>query len=329
MESLLNELLQKVSEVNSINSLDTPINLIELKSHFSSILYKYNINYKTDNIEDADISYYINMFLSIKKLEGLSDITLDTYKLELNIFNKNINKSLPAITSNDIRLYLSKFPKLKQSSIGKKIYVLKSFFKIMVREEVIIKNPMNKINAPKKEKRLPKALSEEQVETLRENCTTLREKAIFELFIATGCRLNELSQLNINDINWKYQSIKVIGKGNSERIVYFNFKATHYLKKYLNNRNDNCEALFVTERKEYRRLSNRGIQRIFNNLGDKANIKLHVHKCRHTFASNLLNSGADLALVQAMLGHSSPDTTQVYCQLSEQSKYDGYRRYAS
>ena len=136
MESLLNELLQKVSEVNSVNPI---INLIELKSHFSSILYKYNINYKTnDNNEDEDLSYYINMFLSIKKLEGLSSITLGGYKDELNIFNKNMFKSLPAITSNDIRLYLAKFPKLKQSSIGKKIFVLKSFFKVMVQEEIII-----------------------------------------------------------------------------------------------------------------------------------------------------------------------------------------------
>lgn len=327
MESLLNELLQKVSEVNSINPT---INLIELKSHFSSILYKYNINYKIGNdIEENDLTYYINMFLSIKKLEGLSSITLGDYKLELNIFNKNINKSLPAITSNDVRLYLSKFPKLKQSSISKKISTLKSFFQTMIQEEIIIKNPMSKINTPKKEKRLPKALSEEQVELLRENCITLREKCMLELFLATGCRLSELSQLNIDNINWQNQSIKVIGKGNSERIVYFNFKARYYLQKYLTSRNDDCEALFITERKKYRRLSNRGIQRLFVNLGNRANVKLHVHKCRHTFASNLLNSGADLALVQELLGHSTPDTTQVYCQLSEQNKHDGYKRFAS
>jgi integrase/recombinase XerD len=326
MESLLNELLQKVSEVNLINPT---INLIELKSHFSSILYKYNINYKTQNEEDVDLSYYISMFLSIKKLEGLSSITLGGYKDELNIFNKNMFKSLPAITSNDIRLYLAKFPKLKQSSVGKKIFVLKSFFKIMVQEEIIIKNPMNKINSPKKERRLPKALSEEQLEILRENCMTLREKAIFELYFATAARLSELSQLNISQINWQNQSIKIIGKGNKERIVYFSFKASHYLKKYLNSRNDNCEALFVTERKEYKKLSNRGIQRIFVSLGDRAGIKLHVHLLRHSQATALLNNGADLALVQEILGHSSSDTTQVYCQLSEQNKHDGYRKYAS
>jgi len=323
MESLLNELLQKVSETNST------INLIELKSHFSSILYKYNINYKTQNEEEIDLSYYINMFLSIKKLEGLSSITLNLYKLELNTFNKNMNKSLPAITSNDIRMYLSLFPKLKQSTIGSKISILKSFFRVMIQEEIIIKNPMSKISIPKKEKRLPKALSEEQVEIIRENCLTLREKSMLNLFLTTGCRLNEVSQLNINDINWKDQSIKVIGKGNKERVVYFNFKTAYHLKKYLNNRNDNCEALFVTERKEYRRLSNRGIQRIFVNLGNRANIKLNVHQFRSTFANMLLNNGADLSLVQEILGHSSPDTTQIYCQLSEQNKHDGYKRYAS
>jgi integrase/recombinase XerD len=323
MESLLNELICKVSEINS------DINLIELKTHFSSILYKYNIDYKVENEENTDLTHYIEMFLSIKKLEGLSDITLESYKLELNIFNKHIHRSLPAITSNDIRMYLSQFPNLKQSSIGKKIFVLRSFFNTMIQEEIIIKNPMAKINTPKKEKRLPKALSEEQLELLRENCITLRERAIFELYFSTCCRLNELSQLNIDDINWREQSIKVIGKGNKQRIVYFKFKAAFHLNKYLNSRNDNCKALFITERKEYRRLSNRGIQREFKNIGNRVGINLHPHLMRHSQATALLNNGADLALVQRILGHERPDTTQGYCQLSELNVRDGYKKFAS
>lgn len=323
MEPLLNELICKVSEMNS------DINLIELKTHFSSILYKYNIDYKVENEENTDLTHCIEMFLSIKKLEGLSDITLESYKLELNIFNKHIHRSLPAITSNDIRIYLSQFPKLKQSSISKKIFVLRSFFNTMIQEEIIIKNPMAKINTPKKEKRLPKALSEEQLELLRENCKTLRERAMLELYFATGCRLNELSQLNIEDINWRERSIKVIGKGSKERIVYFKFKASHHLKKYLDSRNDNCKALFVTERQEYRRLSNRGIQREFSNIGNRVGIKLHCHLMRHSQATALLNNGADLALVQQILGHERPDTTQGYCQLSELNVRDGYKKFAS
>jgi len=323
MEPLLNELICKVSEMNS------DINLIELKTHFSSILYKYNIKYKIEDIKNSDLTYYIEMFLSIKKLEGLSSITLDGYKLELNIFNKYVHKSLPAITNNDIRIYLSQFPKLKQSSISKKIFVLRSFFNTMIQEEIIIKNPMAKINTPKKEKRLPKALSEEQLELLRENCKTLRERAMLELYFATGCRLNELSQLNIEDINWRERSIKVIGKGSKERIVYFKFKASHHLKKYLDSRNDDCSALFVTERQEYRRLSNRGIQREFSNIGNRVGIKLHCHLMRHSQATALLNNGADLALVQQILGHERPDTTQGYCQLSELNVRDGYKKFAS
>lgn len=164
---------------------------------------------------------------------------------------------------------------------------------------------------------------------LREACKTPRERAMIEVFYATGCRLSEIQQLDRRDIDWQAKSAKVIGKGNKEREVYFSWKAAYHLKKYLNSRNDIVPALFITERKPYRRLSKRGFQREIKLIALRAGIQknVHPHVYRHTFATLTLNNGADLSTVQSLLGHSNPGTTQIYAQLSSGRKREQYQRY--
>jgi integrase/recombinase XerD len=144
---------------------------------------------------------------------------------------------------------------------------------------------------------------------------------------ATGCRLSEMQQLNITDINFQNRSCKVIGKGNIEREVYFSFKAIYYLKKYLKNRNDNCEALMITERKPYRRLGNRGIQREIGKIGSNAGLKVSPHDLRRTIATLTLNNGAEITAVQELLGHSSPETTLRYSRITEERKHEQHNKY--
>lgn len=226
-------------------------------------------------------------------------------------------------------MYLSQLDGLKLSSISRKLSVLKSFFKWLADEELITKDPTKKIKKPKQEHRLPKALSIEELEMIRESCITARERALVEVLYATGGRLSEIQSLNRQDINWQTNSAKVVGKGNKEREIYFSWKALYHLKKYFGLRSDLVPALFVTERKPVRRLSNRGIQRVVGIIAARAGIqkRVHPHIFRHTFATLTLNAGADLVVVQSLLGHANPSTTQVYCSVTDNRRREQYKRY--
>ena len=277
-----------------------------------------------------DLQEKIQMFIDGKRLEGLSEkTTLKGYRIELRTFSKYINKGTNEITTADIRAFLGRFTHLKQSSIAGKISVLKSFFGWLRMEEIIDKDPMLRIKHPKKEKRLPKALSIEELEMIREACKSSRERAIMEVYYATGGRLSEVQNLNREDIDWQAMATRVIGKGDDERVVYFSYKAFYHLKRYLMSRTDTEAALFITERRPYHRLSTRGIQREIKNIASRTGIKksIHPHTLRHTFAQRLIDNGADLASVQALLGHKNPATTQIYCQTTDEKKKLTHRQY--
>lgn len=161
-------------------------------------------------------------------------------------------------------------------------------------------------------------------------CETDREKAMVEVLYSTGCRISEVQQMNINDIDFQNQSIRVIGKGDKERTVFFNVKALIYLKKYLNSRTDDDPALFVSMAKPHRRITVRTFQREIKKVAERAAVKknVHPHVFRHTLATLMLENGADITTVQDVLGHASPKTTMIYAQRSEQKKAENYRRYA-
>lgn len=321
-EMLISELVGYISEL-------VPVNVENTKNKLSTIFSKYHVTKVEQDEAHPDLTEKTVLFLSSKKLEGLSQVTLDSYKIELRIFSEHVKKRTEDITTSDVRVYLGKFEHLKLSSISRKLSVLKSFFSWLTAEEFILRDPTAKIKPPKKEKRLPKALTIEELEMLREFCKTNRQRAFLEVMYATGCRLSEVQQLNISDINFQRMSTKVFGKGSKEREVYLSFKALYHLKKYLNCREDECEALFITERKPYRRLSNRGIQRevkkVANNVGIANKVSPHV--LRHTFATLTLNNGAELVAVQELLGHTSPDTTLRYARITEERKHEQHRKY--
>jgi len=323
MEPLLNQLVSGVAE------LYPDIDLMQVKVKFAGFLALYDIKPAKLQIVNPDISGKVKLFLSAKKLDGLSPLTLTGYAIELRILGKYIQKPVAQINTNDIREYLSRFDNLKTSSKSRKISVLKSFFGWLSLEEIIDKDPMRKIKNPKKEKRLPKALTIEELEMIRESCQSLRERALIEVFYATGGRLSEIQNLNRQDIDWQNMTAVVFGKGAKERDVFFSWKAIYHLKKYLASREDAVPALFITERRPYRRLSNRGIQRAVKIIARKASLenKLHPHVLRHTFASLTLNNGADLVAIQELLGHENPATTQIYAQLSPRRKKEQYRKY--
>lgn len=318
-----------ISEVAGYISELLPINLEQTKSDLSAIVAKYHVTKVESDEVHPDLTEKIELFLSGKKLEGLSEVTLYDYNLQLRMFAEHVKKRVEDISTADIRVYLGKFKNNKTSTIATKLSVLKSFFGWLTAEEIIQRDPTTKIKPPKKEKRLPKALTIEELEMLRESCKTIRQRALLEVLYATGCRLSEVQALDQDDINWQTGSMVVYGKGSKEREVFLSWKAMHHLKKYLYSRLDEETALFITERKPYRRLSKRGIQREVEKIAQQANIQksVHPHVLRHTFATLTLNNGASLAAVQAFLGHEDASTTQIYAQLTNDRKREEYRKY--
>lgn len=318
-----------ISEITGYISELVPIHVHEVKSQLSKIIAKYHVTKPESDEVHPDLVENIVLFLSSKKLEGAADNTLDGYSRDLRIFADSVKKRTSEITAADIRVHLAQFEHLKMSSVSKKLSVLKSFFGWLTAEEILQRDPSAKLKPPKQEKRMPKALSIEELEMLREACKTPRQRAFIEVMYATGCRLSEVSGLNISDVNFQSMSFKVIGKGNKEREVYLSFKAIYHLQKYLKTRTDEDHALFVTERKPYRRLSNRGIQREVSKIASQSGVKkkVHPHVLRHTFATLTLNNGADIVAVQHLLGHTSPETTMTYAVLSEEKKREQHKKY--
>ena len=301
----------------------------ELYQSLSMIFTQYDIKPALISTGHPDLRQKIKLFLSGKRLEGLSQLTLDSYTLELRIFSERVPKATDEITTGDIRIYLGEFDYLKTSSISKRLSVLKSMFGWLANEGIITKDVTKQIRPPKKEQRTPKALTIEELEMIREACVTPRERALVEVLYATGGRLSEIQKMNREDIDYQSMSVLVVGKGNKERPVYFSFKAMYHLKKYFMRRTDDVNALFATERRPYRRLSDKGIQREVKKIAGRSEVKknVHPHIFRHTFATLMLNNGADLVAVQGLLGHVDPATTQIYAQMTDERRKQSHKQY--
>lgn len=301
----------------------------DLQQTISVILSQYDIKPAIIPNGHPDLQQKIKLFLAGKRLEGLSRLTLDSYELELRIFAEHVQKAASEITTADIRIYLGECDHLKTSSLSRRLSVLKSMFGWLANEEIIPRDPTKQIKPPKKVQRSPKALTIEEMEMIREACVTPRERALVEVLYATGGRLSEVQKMNRGDIDFQAMSVLVIGKGNNERPVYFSFKAMYHLKKYLMRRTDDVSALFITERQPYRRLSARGIQREVKIIADRSEVKknVHPHIFRHTFATLMLNNGADLVAVQGLLGHVDPATTQIYASMTDERRKQSHKQY--
>jgi len=280
----------------------------------------------------------ISAFLIYLETElNYSKNTIESYELEIIKFNdflelKNID--FLNIDKEKVREYLKYLDSLKykSSSIAKNLSALRSFYRYLVIKEKIGKNIFNSIRNPKKEKKLPNFLSETDMEVILdfpshikyiENDYTKRDLLIIEMLYDTGCRVSELVNIKLKDIDYGECSVKVLGKGSKERIVYYGEYTKETLKKYLVER-DNIlkgkisEYLFVS--KNNTSITTRRIAQIIEKIILSLAIKNNVtpHTLRHTFATHLLNHGADLRSVQELLGHSSLSTTQIYTHVSNE-----------
>lgn len=287
------------------------------------------------NIDTVDSMKIIMDFLDYLKYEKkYSSYTVENYENDLKLFYVFINdsniKQLEDINYKLIRNYLTFLyeKKYSKSTIARHISSLRSYFKYLLKNEQIDQNPMTLIHNPKMDKKLPKFLYYDDLEVLlgipnTEDCLGLRDAVILELFYSTGIRVGEIVQIKISDISFDYKRILINGKGNKERYVLFGNKLTKLLKKYLIESrpkllNDNHDYLLVNN--HGLQLTDRGIRYIIEKIIKQGNLKFNLspHVLRHTFATHMLDSGADLKSVQELLGHENLDTTQIYTHVSNE-----------
>lgn len=279
---------------------------------FNGILNKY-LEYLTvqKNYSDYTISSYHN------------DITdFYTFCKENSIFYLNITYS----ESKKYLMYLYEEKKEKATSVSRKISSIRSFYRYLNNQNVVKSNPFQLLNLPKKEKKLPRYFEYNELLDLFEVPdinTPLgeRNRLILEMLYATGVRVGELVNIKVSDINLNDKKITILGKGNKERIVYYNDVTSKYLKKYLSEARiklniNKSDYLFLNYRGG--KLTTRGVQDVLNKIITKTSLnkKISPHMLRHSFATHLLNEGCDLLSVQQLLGHSSLSATSIYTHVT-------------
>lgn len=296
------------------------------------ILNDYDISQKCTEIMLADNDKRqkaTQMFIVTKKVEGCTENTIQYYIGTLRRFFCVINQRLEDITADQIRYYLavrSTKDRLSKTSQDNELRVLKSFFKFCTGEDYITKNPTANIKAVKKEKRIKKPFTETELELIRRNAKTKRDKAIIEVLYSTGVRVSELCGMNIRDIN--DDEVTVFGKGEKERVVYLNAKSRLAIKEYLESRKDTNKALFVGDRMPNERLTKSGVETMIRETGKRAGVdKCHPHRFRRTAGTIALNRGMPLEQVQKMLGHEDIETTTIYARSEEQNVKASHRKY--
>jgi tyrosine recombinase XerC len=271
---------------------------------------------------------YVLMFLRYLEIEkNYSAHTLLNYKLDLyNFIAFMEGMELDAIGYLEIRKYLAvlKEKQLSSRSVARRLSSLRSFFRFLSREGLVKNNPILSVSTPRLDKHLPEFLTEEEVAKLigsavldsQENAFRLRDKAIIETFYSTGMRISELTGLNLKDVDFIGGIVKVLGKGRKERIIPIGEPALKAITVYLEQRKFQLEAIFLNHRGK--RITTRGVRMIVDRYMKLAGMKngISPHTLRHSFATHLLNRGADLRCVQELLGHVNLSTTQIYTHLT-------------
>ncbi len=250
-----------------------------------------------------------------------------------------------SVDYNKIREYLRFIYKYnyKKTTVARKISALRTFYKYLYRERVVEANPVSGVSAPKKTKSLPKFLDKEEIEQILNNVNIespsgFRNRAILELLWATGMRISELSGLNFGDLNLEHNEIKVFGKGSKERIVLISERAKQYLERYIHTARRLVAKDFPPPPQEENspvfinntgyRLNPKTIRNVINSIVEKISLpqKVTPHMFRHSFATYLIENGADLRVVQELLGHASISNTQIYTHISTKHLTDTYNK---
>ena len=303
-----------------------------LNQEFSKIQLTRKKQPLHENWEEEN-EYMVKEFFKAKSIEGLSDRTLQAYKSVYKYFFKFIDKHYSLVTTEDVREYLLWYQELNDCSLATldthRRY-LSSLYMYLTENEYIFNNPMKRITKIKTPVKVKKEFTNIEIEKMRDGITDVRTRAVFELLLSSGIRVGELVRLNRDDIYYNSLTFKVLGKGNKERLCYFNDTAKYYLQKYLKTRNDNNPALFVTLSKPYERVGINGHERRIRELGRKVGVdNAHPHRFRRTAATIATKRGMPLEEVQKFLGHENIGTTMIYVNVDKNTVKLNHSKYTN
>lgn len=295
---------------------------------------KLEIKIKNSNsLEIQSNSNLINLFISAKRIEGCSEKSLRYYQTTLEKMIDNIKKSIQEITTNDLRDYLTTYQNTKNPSkttTDNVRRVFSSFFSWLEDEDYILKSPVRRIHKIKTGTIVKETYSDENLEIMRDNCDCIRDLALIDMLASTGMRVGELVLLNIEDINFNERECIVFGKGNKERVVYFDARTKIHLQNYLESRSDDNKALFVSLRAPFERIKIGGIEARLRKLGRELNIpKVHPHKFRRTLATIAIDKGMPIEQLQRLLGHQRIDTTLQYAMVKQSNVKLAHKKFIS
>ena len=286
---------------------------------------------QTDQHQEQEQTDVTAAFIAAKRIEGCSEKTLTYYRNTIDAMTAAVGKSVQRITTDDIRQYLTTYQMQRKSSkvtIDNIRRILATFYSWLEDEDYIVKSPVRRIHKVKTAKVIKETYTDEALEQMRDNCNSLRDLAIIDLLASSGMRVGELVALNRDDINFNERECVVFGKGNKERLVYFDARTKIHLWNYLDSRTDVNPALFVTLRSPYDRLQIGGVEMRLRQLGRRLSIpKVHPHKFRRTLATSAIDKGMPIEQVQQLLGHQKIDTTMHYAMVKQQNVKLAHRKY--
>ena len=273
----------------------------------------------------------MDAFVSAKRIEGCSEKTLKYYRTTIKAMVDSIDKNVRRIQTEDLRSYLTDYQEKNQSSrvtIDNIRRILSSFFSWLEEEDYILKSPVRRIHKVKTVTNIKETYTDEELEKMRDNCAELRDLAIIDMLASTGMRIGEMVLLNKADINFNERECIVFGKGDKERVVYFDARAKIHLQNYINSRTDDNPALFVTLRLPHERIKIGGIENRLREMGKVLEIeKVHQHKFRRTLATMAIDKGMPIEQLQQLLGHKRIDTTLQYAMVKQSNVKQAHRKY--
>lgn len=305
--------------------------LQKLRQSLEQELHGYEVVSISNIVDEDDNCELISRFIASKRIEGRSEKTLKYYQTTIEVMVSSLRKNVRHISTEDLRDYLTEYQSNHDSSrvtIDNIRRILSSFFSWMEDEDFIIKSPVRRIHKVKTATSIKETYSDEELEIMRDNCEEIRDLAIIDMLASTGMRIGEMVLLNREDIDFSERECVVFGKGEKERIVYFDARTKLHLQDYLKSRTDDNPALFVTLRAPHERVQIGGVEYRLREMGKKLNIhKVHPHKFRRTLATMAIDKGMPIEQLQHLLGHQRIDTTLQYAMVKQSNVKLAHRKY--